>query len=41
MTADTPAEVVVDLDAAPPWPHALELVLRFKYLKLDSVFGAR
>lgn len=39
--ADTIAEVTVDLDAAPPWPHALEITLRFKYLKLDPVFGGR
>ncbi|MBY0510774.1 MAG: hypothetical protein K2P94_11575, partial [Rhodospirillaceae bacterium] len=39
--ADTAAEVTIDLDPAPPWPHAVELVLRFKYLKLDPVFGGR
>jgi hypothetical protein len=41
VTGVTPAEVTIDLDEAPPWPHALELVLRFKYVKLDPVFGAR
>ncbi len=40
-SAGTAAEVTFDLDDAPPWPHALELTLRFKYLKLDPVFGAR
>ncbi len=39
--AGTAAEVVFDLEAAPPWPHALELTLRLKYLKLDPVFGGR
>ncbi len=31
---------VVDLGAPPPFAHALELTLRFKYLRLDPVFGA-
>ena len=37
----TAAEVTVALDTPPPGAHALELTLRFKYLKLDPVFGAR
>jgi FMN phosphatase YigB (HAD superfamily) len=37
----TPAEVSIALDAPPAWPHALELLLRFKYLKLDPLFGTR
>jgi FMN phosphatase YigB (HAD superfamily) len=40
-TADTAAEAIVDLDNAPPWPHALEVTLRFKYVKLDPIFGGR
>ena len=35
------AEVVIALNTPPAWPHALELILRFKYLKLDPIFGAR
>ena len=36
-----PAEVVIALTTPPAWPHALELTLHFKYLKLDAVFGGR
>jgi hypothetical protein len=32
---------VVAFDTPPAWPHALEIVLRFKYLRLDPLFGAR
>ena len=39
--ASETASAVLTLDAAPPWPHALELTLRYKYLRLDSLFGAR
>ncbi len=35
-----PAEAIIALNTPPAWPHALQLVLRFKYLKLDPVFGA-
>ncbi len=38
---DKPAEAVIDLGAPPSWPHALELTVRYKYLKLDPIFGAR
>jgi hypothetical protein len=31
----------VECDAPPAWPHALEIFLRFKYLRLDPLFGAR
>ena len=42
MTAPgTPAESVVELDAPPAWPHALEITLRFKYLRLDPMFGGK
>ena len=34
-------EAVVSLGTPPPWAHALELTLRFKYLRLDPMFGAR
>lgn len=39
--ADQAGEAVVDLDAPPPFAHALELTLRFKYLRVDPLFGAR
>ncbi len=35
----TPAETVVELGTPPSWPHALELKLRFKYLRIDPMFG--
>jgi FMN phosphatase YigB (HAD superfamily) len=38
---DKAAEAVLALDAAPAWPHAIEIAFRFKYLKLDPVFGGR
>ncbi len=41
ISAGAPCEVVVDLKGAPPGPHALELTLRYKYLRLDPMFGAR
>lgn len=39
--AETPAEAVVDLGTPPPWPHAVELTVRYKYLKLDPIFERR
>jgi FMN phosphatase YigB (HAD superfamily) len=33
------AVTVLDLGAPPAWPHGLELSLRFKYLRLDPLFG--
>ncbi len=42
MTAPgTPGEAVVELDAPPAWAHALEITLRFKYLRLDPMFGGK
>ena len=35
-----PAEAIIALNTPPAWPHALQLILRFKYLKLDPIFGA-
>ena len=39
--AATPAELVLDLAAPPAFAHALEVTLRVKYLRLDSLFGGR
>ncbi|MEQ8509599.1 MAG: hypothetical protein RIB43_11380 [Rhodospirillaceae bacterium] len=34
--------MMLDLSATiPPWPHSLELLLRFKYLRLDPVYSSR
>jgi FMN phosphatase YigB (HAD superfamily) len=41
IEAGKPAEAVVTLDEAPPWPHALEVTIRFKYLRLDPMFGGK
>jgi len=41
IEADKPGEAVVSLDEAPPWPHVLEVTLRFKYLRLDPMFGGK
>ncbi len=35
------AEVILTLGDPPAFPHALELTLRLKYLRLDPIFGAR
>ncbi len=40
LTDAKAAETVLDLGEPPPWAHALELTLRFKYLRLDPMFGA-
>lgn len=35
-------QAVLDISAAtPPWPHVLKLRMRYKYLKLDNIFGNR
>lgn len=33
------AETIIDLGAAPPFAHALEMTVRFKYLRLTPMFG--
>lgn len=39
--AGAPAEVILTLADPPPFPHALEMTLRVKYLRLDPLFGGR
>ena len=41
LTDATAAETILDLGTPPAWPHALEITLRFKYLRLDPMFGGR
>ena len=41
LTGADAVETILDLGTPPPWPHALELTLRFKYLRLDPMFGGR
>lgn len=33
------AQAVVDLGRPPPFPHAVDMILRFKYLRLAPIFG--
>ena len=41
LTDTTAAETILDLGPPPAWPHSLEITLRFKYLRLDPMFGGR
>lgn len=39
VTGSAGAQVTLDLAAVtPPWPHSLDLLLRFKYLRTDRIF---
>ena len=41
LTDATTAETILELGPPPAWPHSLEITLRFKYLRLDPMFGGR
>lgn len=41
IASGTPAEVVLTLADPPSFPHALEMTIRLKYLRLDPLFGGR
>ena len=41
LTDTAAADTILELGPPPAWPHALEITLRFKYLRLDPMFGGR
>lgn len=41
MTSGEDAGAVIDLGRPPPFPHVIEMTLRFKYLRLAPIFGVQ
>jgi len=41
IEAGKSVEAIIALDTPPSWPHALELIIRYKYLRLDPLFGTQ
>jgi FMN phosphatase YigB (HAD superfamily) len=41
FTTGAAAETIIELSDPPPFAHALEVTMRFKYLRLTPMFGAR